>query len=119
MAERAREAGLDVAVAENGTPFVLGPQAAAAAYRVVQESLTNAVRHSGAAAVRVELDWSPALLRAEISDDGHGVTTPRAGNGLTGMRERVVACGGEFHAGNRAGGTGFAVTATFPNRGHR
>ncbi|MDY7086922.1 MAG: histidine kinase [Actinomycetota bacterium] len=119
LAERARESGLAVAVAEHGTPVEVGPEAAAAAYRVVQESLTNAVRHAGADAVAVELRWSPAGLRVEIADDGQGVNTVRFGNGLTGMRERVVACGGGFHAGTPAGGTGFAVTATFPVRGRR
>lgn len=119
LAERARETGLDVGVAETGTPFVVGPQVATAAYRVVQESVTNAVRHAGAATVRIELDWSPAWLRVEIADDGHGVATVHYGNGLTGMRERVVACGGRFHAGTPAGGTGFVVTARFPIRGHR
>ncbi|MCA2211741.1 sensor histidine kinase [Jidongwangia harbinensis] len=119
LAERARETGLAVAVAEHGTPVEVGPEVAAAAYRVVQESLTNAVRHADAEAVTVELGWSPAGLRVEIADDGRGVNTVRFGNGLTGMRERVVACGGGFHAGTPAGGTGFVVTAAFPIRGHR
>jgi signal transduction histidine kinase len=119
LAERARATGLAVTVTEHGTPVAPGPEIAAAAYRVVQESLTNAVRHAGAAAVRVTLDWSPERLRAEVADDGPGVVTVRSGTGLTGMRERVVARGGELHAGTPSGGTGFVVTATFPLRDRR
>ncbi|WFE28761.1 sensor histidine kinase [Solwaraspora sp. WMMD791] len=116
LAQRARETGLGVSVTERGEPFAVGPDAAEAAYRVVQESLTNAVRHAGAAAVRVELDWSSDRLRVEITDDGPGVVNVRPGNGLTGMRERVIACDGDFRAGVPPDGTGFVVTATFPSR---
>ena len=119
LAERARETGLVVSVAEHGTSFPVEPAVADAAYRVAQESLTNAVRHAARTAVRVELSWSPDQLRVEVIDDGHGAVAVQPGNGLTGMRERVTACGGRLQAGTPAGGSGFTVTATFPRRRDR
>ncbi|MFD2417745.1 sensor histidine kinase [Amycolatopsis pigmentata] len=113
LAERARSAGLAVTVAEDGEPETVVPEVAVATYRLVQESLTNVVRHAGATTVRIGLDWSPTRLRVEIADDGHGASVSTGGHGLIGMRERVTACGGAFHAGTSPSGDGFVVTATF------
>ncbi|GAB7043377.1 MULTISPECIES: sensor histidine kinase [Catenuloplanes] len=115
LAGRAREAGLTVTVTEHGTPAATPPEVAVAIYRVVQESLTNVIRHARATAVRVDLTWSAGSLRAEITDDGRGAAAAgdAPGHGLIGMRERVSACGGTFTAGPDPGG-GFTVTATVP-----
>ncbi|MCO1656852.1 sensor histidine kinase [Pseudonocardia humida] len=111
LVERARGAGLTVTVVEHGEPRTVVPEVAVATYRVVQESLTNAVRH---AAVRIGLDWSPARLRLEIADDGRGDGGGTGGHGLIGMRELVTACAGRFSAGSPPTAPGFVVTATFP-----
>jgi hypothetical protein len=88
---------------------------ALAAYRVVQESLTNTVRHAGARRVRVRLDWRQAALHVEVSDDGHGPAPDgHPGHGLVGMRERVTACGGDLRTGVGDGGVGFRVAAALP-----
>ncbi|MEV0633746.1 histidine kinase [Streptomyces sp. NPDC050619] len=91
------------------------PAVGAAAYRIVQEALTNAVRHAGPEpAVRVELYEEEGALRVSVTDDGTGPTpggTP--GFGLVGMRERARTVGGTLDAGARAGG-GFEVTAVLP-----
>jgi len=114
LVEAARLAGArvepDVRVAGPVPPAV-----GAAAYRVVQEALTNAVRHAGPEpAIRVELRDDDGVLRLSVTDDGTGPTpggTP--GFGLVGMRERARSVGGTLDAGPRAGG-GFEVTASLP-----
>ncbi|MDP9797219.1 signal transduction histidine kinase [Catenuloplanes nepalensis] len=118
LAGRARETGLAVTVTSHGEPVPAPPEVAVAVYRVVQESLTNVVRHAGATAARVGLTWSATSLRVAVADDGRGAAaaTPSAGHGLIGMRERVSACGGTFTAGTGRTG-GFTVTATFPLSG--
>ncbi|WP_066951251.1 sensor histidine kinase [Microtetraspora fusca] len=121
LAERVGRVGLAVTVESRGTPRPLPPEAEVAAYRLVQEALTNTLRHAGASRAEVVLDWSPDALRVEAADDGRGPGDggeghgPGGGHGLIGMRERVTACGGTFRAGpGRVGG--FAVEATFPVR---
>lgn len=91
------------------------PAVGAAAYRVVQEALTNAVRHAGPGpAVRVDLRGEGGALRLSVTDDGTGpVPGGTPGFGLLGMRERARSVGGTLDAGPRAGG-GFQVTATLP-----
>ncbi|GIH80945.1 sensor histidine kinase [Planobispora longispora] len=119
-----RETGLEVAVEVLGEAGPVPADVGMAAYRLVQESLTNTLRHAGATAVRVRLSWSPDALRIEVTDDGRGPAPGgnAAGHGLIGMRERVEACGGTLRTGpgrggpeqgERAGG-GFTVTATLP-----
>jgi signal transduction histidine kinase len=105
-------AGRAVEVVVEGDPAELPPAADLAAYRVVQESLTNVVRHAGPAAATVRVAYQPGRVVVEVSDDGPG---PAAGpgSGITGMRERVAAAGGELDAGPRPGG-GFNVTARLP-----
>jgi signal transduction histidine kinase len=112
---RVRAAGLPVEliVTEGARP--LPPGVDLAAYRVVQEALTNVARHAGPATAEVCLEYSPALLTVSVTDDGRavaaGAVTP--GVGLRGMRERVTGLGGTLHADRRDDG-GFAVRATFP-----
>ncbi|SDZ21782.1 Histidine kinase [Asanoa ishikariensis] len=113
LVERAGATGLRVTVAQHGAARSLPPLLGTAAYRVVQESLTNVVRHAKATQVEVGLDWSREGLRIDVSDDGSpGPTTPC--HGLIGMRERMTAIGGTLHAGPRTDGAGFRVTALLP-----
>ncbi|WP_245646723.1 sensor histidine kinase [Microtetraspora niveoalba] len=98
-----------------GTPLVLDPGVELAAYRIIQEALTNARRHAPGAAVDVELHYAGDSLRLLVRDNGPGspVAPPRGGHGLAGMRERAAAVGGELRAGPAAGG-GFLVEARLP-----
>ena len=86
-----------------------------AAYRIVQEGLTNTARHAPGATVEVALRWEPQALDIEITDDGRD--TPLypdgTGHGLVGVRERVELYGGSFHAGKATGG-GFRLSARLP-----
>jgi signal transduction histidine kinase len=88
-----------------------------AAYRILQESITNAIRHAGPARVTVSLTYGPGDLRLRVTDDGRGPrhAGPGAdrGQGIVGMRERAVLLGGELTAGARPGG-GFQVQARLP-----
>ena len=125
LVARARAAGLPVTVTVTGTQRALPPEADQAAYRIVQEALTNVSRHAGRACARVHLHYSPDALSVQVDDDGAGPgdgtgtgTGPRPGGpglGLIGMRERVTALGGRLHAGPRDGG-GFQVYAELPAR---
>ena len=122
---RARAAGLPVTVTVTGTQRALPPEADQAAYRIVQEALTNVSRHADRASARVHLHYSPDALSVQVDDDGSGTGTgtgtgtgPRSagpGLGLIGMRERVTALGGRLQAGPRDGG-GFQVYAELPAR---
>jgi signal transduction histidine kinase len=98
-----------------GPPMPLDPGVELAAYRIVQEALTNARRHAPGAAVDVELHYADDGLRLRIRDNGPGPppAPPSGGHGLLGMRERAVAVGGELRTGAAAGG-GFLVTARLP-----
>ena len=95
----------------------LDPGVELAAYRIVQEALTNARRHAPGAAVDVELQFADDALHVRIRDNGPGPAAepglPTLGHGLLGMRERAAAVGGEFRAGAAPGG-GFLVQATLP-----
>jgi signal transduction histidine kinase len=116
---RARAAGLPVTVTVTGAERALPPEVDQAAYRIVQEALTNVSRHAGRACASVQLRYTPDALWVQVDDDGTGTGTgPRPsgpGLGLVGMRERVTALGGRLHAGPREGG-GFQVRAEFPAR---
>jgi signal transduction histidine kinase len=121
LVQRVGDAGLTATLTEDGDPRPLPPDLAATAYRIVQESLTNTVKHARAERVDVRLSWSPTLLRIEVADDGTGADTVAgagtgngAGQGLIGMRERVAAAGGSLDAGPGPGGVGFRVTASVP-----
>ncbi|MFF0016502.1 sensor histidine kinase [Streptomyces sp. NPDC005374] len=117
LVERARAAGLAVDLAVAGAERPLPATLDRAAYRIVQESLTNAARHAGPAKVRVELDYSEEDLTIRVEDDGAADPDrpPEPGHGLSGMRERVTALGGTLTAGPRAEG-GFSVRAQLPLR---
>ncbi|MFH9728638.1 sensor histidine kinase [Streptomyces sp. NPDC017254] len=111
---RARSAGLDVRTETTGTPVPLPPPVDLAAYRIVQESLTNVTRHSGAGSVHVTLDWGTDAVRLRIEDDGGGAPEGGApGSGIRGMAERARAFGGELTAENGDAG-GFRVDARLP-----
>ena len=114
LVERAGATGLRVTVAQRGPTRSLPPLLGTAAYRVVQESLTNVVRHAGASSVEVGLHWSADRLRIDVSDDGSSGNADKPGHGLIGMRERMTAIGGTLNAGPRPDGAGFLVTATLP-----
>lgn len=98
-----------------GTPVPLDPGVELAAYRIVQEALTNARRHAPGAGVDVELRYHGRALTLRIRDDGPGppAHTPHDGHGLAGMRERATAVGGQLHTGTAVGG-GFLVEAQLP-----
>ncbi|OLT28111.1 two-component sensor histidine kinase [Nocardiopsis sp. CNR-923] len=116
LVEGARRAGVDVTVVTEGRGH---PPVGAdmAAYRTVQEALTNVVRHSGAASATVRIRYGAATLDVEVTDDGHGtVGPPVPGNGVTGMAERAALVGGSVDVGPLAGG-GFRVRARLPLNG--
>jgi signal transduction histidine kinase len=113
----ARQAGLDTTFTVTGTPVPLPAAVDLAAYRIVQESLTNTIRHAGPATAAVSLTYRDADLLVEVTDTGRGPqaapAVPGAGHGLAGMRERAAAVGGTVEAapGQR---DGFRVTARLP-----
>jgi signal transduction histidine kinase len=114
LAAAARAAGLAVEIDMDGTDAGVPPVVELTAYRIVQEALTNAVRHSGAESVWVGLRHEAGSLRVEVSDDGRGLPDqPATGMGLRGMRERAEALGGRLTLGSRAGG-GCRVEAELP-----
>lgn len=131
LVARARATGLDVRVQRIGEAAELPAGVDLAALRIVQEALTNVVRHAGARSATVVLEYAPRTVRLRVQDDGHGYSAGlmgtdadgdavagEGGNGLPGMRERALALGGTFGAGNRPGG-GFAVEAVLPLAGDR
>jgi signal transduction histidine kinase len=106
--------GPAVQVVVDGEPAELPPAVDLAAYRVVQESLTNVVRHAGPARATVRVAYGDAGVEVEVSDDGNGAPAlSGGGHGIAGMRERVAALGGELRAGPRPQG-GFQVWARLP-----
>lgn len=113
LVEQAASAGLIVEVA--GKPPRLSPGSDLAAFRIVQEALTNVVRHSGSRRAHVRLDRDGNTLLLRVDDDGPatGAEAGGSGNGLAGMRERAAALGGTIDAGPRPDG-GFRVLATLP-----
>jgi signal transduction histidine kinase len=119
LVRRTREAGLPTELAVHGTPGALPADADLAAYRLVQEALTNALKHAGPdATVAVAVRWQDDAVEIAVTDTGRGLGgTPGEGSrrGLAGMRERLAAFGGDVEAGPRAGG-GFEVRARLPVR---
>jgi signal transduction histidine kinase len=116
LVEQARLAGLDARLAGVGRPRPVPADLAAAVYRLVQEAVTNTIKHAGARRVVVRLDWQDSRLRIAVSDDGRGTRAAPAGPGygLVGMRERVRAFGGDLRTGAGRGGVGFQVVASLP-----
>ena len=121
--DRVRASGIHCELHTSGLDGVEPPQdVAAAAYRIVQEALTNTVKHASANRVEVRIDRTEFALEIAVSDDGCGVPVPSSsqgslwsgGRGLIGIRERAAACGGAATAGPGRGGRGFVVTACLP-----
>jgi signal transduction histidine kinase len=123
LVARARDAGLPVSLTVEGEERPLASGVDLAAYRVVQEALTNALKYAGRAETDVRVRWGQEALELEIVDRGPGPAAARraaqvgapavAGHGLIGMRERVRLYGGELTTGRGRGG-GFAVRARLP-----
>jgi len=99
-----RDAGLAVQLQTKGEPVPLPPGVDLSAYRIVQEALTNVLKHANARHAEVLVCYHPGELELEISDDGQGPTDGLGGHGLVGMRERVALYGGILQAGQRDGG---------------
>ncbi len=114
---RVRAAGLAVQHTERGAAYPLSPAAELAVFRLVQESLTNTLKHAGPGAdAEVELVWTGDDLRVTTGDDGRGLeSSDGSGRGLIGMRERLAVVGGSMTSGARPGG-GFLVCARVPYR---
>jgi signal transduction histidine kinase len=118
LAEVAK-AGLGVRLRVEGTPSPLPAGVDLSAYRIVQEALTNVVKHAGPARAQVVVGYGDRDVTVEVTDDGRGVVAPTGdgqagvGHGLIGMRERVAVFGGDLEVGPRPGG-GFRVAARLP-----
>jgi signal transduction histidine kinase len=119
LIEQARTAGVSVELSVGGSPRALDAGIELSAYRIVQEALTNVIKHAGAAHASVNLRYGEDQLALEVLDDG-GATgdaadrhAPRSGHGLVGMRERVALFGGTLHAGPDDG-RGYRVQALLP-----
>lgn len=109
-----RSSGLDVELQIEGKPHPLPAALELSAYRIIQEALTNTLKHAHASHVEVTLRYRARALDLEVRDNGHGNSTAHSGgSGLIGMRERVAAFGGSLAAGPSSVG-GFAVEARFP-----
>lgn len=113
LVEQARSTGVPIDLAVTGTPVAVGEIVGAAAYRVVQEAITNVIKHAALAATRVQLDFGPACLEVVVSNEGPSQEGVEPGFGLAGMRERVDFAGGSLDAGPAPGG-GFVVHARLP-----
>ncbi|SCL28882.1 Signal transduction histidine kinase [Micromonospora rhizosphaerae] len=115
LVEQVREAGLPVTLRVDGTPGPMEEGVALTIYRIVQEALTNALKHAGAATALVRLTVDGGFLTVEVTDTGRGPNPrpDRVGHGLVGMRERVALYGGTLRTGPRPGG-GFRVYARIP-----
>jgi signal transduction histidine kinase len=117
LVESSRAAGLPVDVVVEGEARPLPPAVDSAAFRIVQESLTNVIRHAGAARATVAVRLSDGRVEIEVTDDGRGAAGDSdgdsGGHGLAGMRERVALLGGELYAGTRRSG-GYRVRARLP-----
>lgn len=115
LVEQVREAGLPVSLHVDGEVCDLDPGISLTVFRIVQEALTNTLKHAGEATAEVRLTFDADALVVEILDTGRGPApeTGRVGHGLVGMRERVALYGGTLHTGPRPGG-GFRVYARIP-----
>ncbi|MGH8793667.1 MAG: sensor histidine kinase [Stackebrandtia sp.] len=118
LVSQLRDTGLNVNLVVDGEPYSLDPGVALTVYRIVQESLTNTLKHAGPARAGVRIQYGEESLDVEVADTGVGqriVTSDpgRVGHGLVGMRERVALYGGTLRTGPRPGG-GFRVHAVIP-----
>ncbi|MEN8131807.1 MAG: sensor histidine kinase [Pseudomonadota bacterium] len=117
LVEHLREAGLEVSLTMDGVQTDLPARVDLSAYRIVQEALTNVLKHAGPSArTEVRLSTDSHGVAIEVLDNGHGATIlPGSGHGIVGMRERALLLGGSLDAGPRPGG-GFRVAAHLPIR---
>jgi len=114
LADQVRGAGIDVRLDVDYLQRSLPPGIDLSAFRVVQEALTNVMKHAHASAAEVQIRQAGSRLELSVIDDGNGgEVNGAAGNGLAGMRERVQLLGGRFTAGPRPEG-GFAIRASIP-----
>jgi signal transduction histidine kinase len=114
LISQVQRTGLPVQLLVHGSPGPLPAEVELSAFRIVQEALTNILKHAGVARATVVLRHRPGTLELRIWDDGHGgVPTWAPGHGLAGMRQRTALLGGALSAGPRPGG-GFQVVATLP-----
>ena len=122
LAGRLRAAGLEVSLSIDGAHTALPPAVTVSAYRIVQEALTNVLKHAGPARAEVTVGCTGSAVTIEVTDDGPGNPAPFAvkgegeaggGHGLAGMHERVALFGGDLRTGPRPGG-GFSVSARLP-----
>ena len=116
LLEHVRSSGVDVAVTTSGEPTGLPPGVDLSAYRIIQEALTNVLKHAGAGRASVRLAYDDGALEVQVVDDGRGTTTDQqshTGHGLIGIRERVAVVGGRVEAGPAPQG-GFEITAWLP-----
>jgi signal transduction histidine kinase len=118
LVQHSRDAGLDVALVVEGDAAALAPGVDLTAYRIVQEALTNAIKHAGPGAhADVRVCYADDVLEVIVADNGRGIDADRTanggGHGLVGMEERVALFGGTLQVGNRPGG-GVQVRATLP-----
>jgi signal transduction histidine kinase len=107
------DAGVQVDVDWHGSREPLPAGVDAPAFRIIQEAVTNVVRHSGTSQCQVSIRQQDGQLSIEVTDSGHGGSVTGTGYGITGMRERAALLGGDFSAGPRPGG-GFRVAARLP-----
>jgi len=117
LVDQLRSAGMRIELDVRGVPDAVPAAVDLSAYRIVQEGLTNALKHAGPGAVtRVALDFRTDCVRLEVSDDGIGPPegVDATGNGLRGIAERVAMLGGELATGPGADGSGFRLVATLP-----
>ena len=121
LVQQVRDAGLPVELAIEGEPTELPPGVDLSAYRIVQEALTNALKHAGPANARVTVRYADDNLELEIADDGSGSAAGNGdggGHGLVGIEERVAMLGGELETGEGPTG-GYAVRARLPYASER
>jgi signal transduction histidine kinase len=117
LVEQVRQSGLPVELSVEGRPVALPAGVDLSAYRIVQEALTNALKHAGPAHAWVSVRYAADDVEIEVENDGESESAgDGAGHGLVGMRERVALCGGELHSGPRPGG-GFKISARLPVAG--
>jgi signal transduction histidine kinase len=117
LVEQVRQSGLPVELTVEGTPVKLPAGVDLSAYRIVQEALTNTLKHAGPAHAWVAVRYAGEDVEIEVANDGNSQNAgDGSGHGLVGMRERVALCGGELESGPRPGG-GFKISARLPVAG--
>ncbi|WP_194898687.1 sensor histidine kinase [Catenulispora pinisilvae] len=117
LVHQVRRTGLQVRVEQSGGTSALSPGAETAAYRVVQEALTNTLKHARASRAEVRLTWSPSTLEITVADNGRGLAQASidGGHGLSGLRERLAPVGGALSWTSPPDTGGFALTAVIPS----